>query len=63
WGMSVGNAIGGAAGLYLIESFGWRAALLSGAALMVLLAGLAPALPEPAAGPPPRRAARGAWRY
>ena len=38
-GMSVGNAIGGAAGLYLIESFGWRAALLSGAALMVLLAG------------------------
>lgn len=62
WGMSVGNAIGGAAGLYLIEAFGWRAALLSGAALMVLLAGLAPALPEPAAGPPPRRAARGAWR-
>ncbi|WZB75658.1 hypothetical protein WJ972_05420 [Achromobacter insuavis] len=66
WGMSVGNALGGAAGLSLIETFGWRDALLSGAALMALLAGLAPLLPEPAAGAAtpavPARAARGGNR-
>ncbi|WP_241053894.1 MFS transporter [Achromobacter xylosoxidans] len=61
WGMSVGNALGGAAGLYLIEAIGWRDALLSGAALMALLACLAPLLPEPAAHGPGNRAARGAW--
>ncbi len=63
WGMSVGNALGGAAGLSLIETFGWRDALLSGAALMALLAGLAPLLPEPATGAatPAAPVARGAW--
>jgi len=54
WGMSVGNAIGGAAGLYLIERFGWQPTLWSGAALMVLSASLVLAVPEPdtsASGP------------
>lgn len=50
WGMSVGNAIGGAAGLMLIERYGWQPTLLGGACLMGGLALCLPAIAEP----PPR---------
>lgn len=48
WGGAVGNAIGGAICLQLIELVGWRPALFGFAALLVAFAGWVFAIPEPA---------------
>ena len=47
WGGALGNIIGGAVGLYLIETTGWPAALSVMALLMLCFAGLILAVREP----------------
>lgn len=47
WGAAIGNAIGGAACLQLIEAVGWRPALLGFALLLLVFAACIPAIPEP----------------
>lgn len=54
WGMALGNLIGGALCLLLIERIGWRAAVCALAATMALFALALPWLREPQA-PPPRQ--------
>jgi MFS family permease len=48
WGGALGNVIGGAICLYLVERLGWRPALLAFALLMLGLAACVTAMSEPA---------------
>ena len=47
WGGALGNVIGGAVCLYLVETIGWRPALLILAAVMLGFAGVVLAIAEP----------------
>lgn len=49
WGGALGNVLGGAACLYLIEAYGWTPAIAAFGLLMALLAGTVFAIAEPAA--------------
>lgn len=62
WGGALGNLLGGAGCLFLIERFGWRPALATCAAVLLLLALLILRIAEPPARDRPAAGRAAAWR-